>query len=201
MGRGEGFKEETLDIEEWKQAYDDLRSTTAPEPGTPIPAGHICVGADLIGSSRVGLKAIGEALYKITYNPSIHTWLPFAQVNGDEIWGIVSDPISLLELIRLLVLEDGRFRVGVGLGFVEVNSGLFPRDMGFKTGYMALNKRAKKTGKVEVASPLGKRDLAHNMREEINALVKAWKDGQSPDSASAIQAIDRAIRACEAIHS
>lgn len=182
----------------WQAQYDaDLVSSPRQAVGAVMPADAFVVGLDLVDSAGLGLRPIAEALYRIDRSVAIDSWLPFRQARGDEIWGIVSDAHSLLALLRLMLVSDGRFRAGIGLGYTEVNSAFFPRDSGYELANIALNRRAKKSGRaVEVVAPIGYRDYARALGEELNALVTAWRNGADP---ALIAALESANQAAEAV--
>lgn len=153
-----------------------------------MPAGAICLGFDMIGSRSFphwGRDEMAAAVRSLRDSQTIDAWLPFAQVNGDEIWGIVADGQSLLAALRLLLVENGHFRAGIGFGYTEVNSAFYPRDDGYELAKVALNQWAKKSGQlVEVAA--ADREAAKTLGRQLRQLVDGWKRGESPDERAAL---------------
>lgn len=158
-----------------------------------MPRGAIVVGFDVIGRRPVGLGPVKQAL--ATLAREVDTWLPFQQAQGDEIWGIVIDADALLRALRVMLVDSERFRCGLGLGYVEVNSAYYPHGYGYGLANAALNKQAKKSGKIEVGSASRFRRVADEMRQELNLLVEAWRRGEDPDTTPALRAVRAAIDA------
>ena len=72
--------------------------------------------------SRTAPDAVGELLGALAPRP---TRLAFRRTAGDEVQGLVSDPDHLPGLVEA-VLRDGRWRVGIGIGTLELP---LPRDV------------------------------------------------------------------------